>query len=141
VQTLFEWDVHQARGTPNVDSPETALLRNTWECAPATRDHAYTVALLRGVLQNRARLDRAIEAAASGWTIDAIARADRTLLRVAVFELLSVTHPEAPPIRDVIDEAVDLTRQLCNESSARFVNRVLVSVYLNAVYQRLQRVR
>ena len=51
---------------------------------------------------------------------------DRTVLRLAVHELLS--HPETPP-RVVIDEAIDLARNYSGDEAAKFVNGVLDGVF------------
>jgi transcription antitermination protein NusB len=79
-----------------------------------------------GVLEARsAEVDEALGQAAAHWELGRLAATDRSVLRVAVAELLA--HP-GTPARVVIDEAIEIARRYGSEESDRFVNGVLDAV-------------
>ncbi|MBU6317396.1 MAG: transcription antitermination factor NusB, partial [Acidobacteria bacterium] len=81
-----------------------------------------TTLLVEGVQQHREELDAAIAAHSKGWTLERMPLIDRTVLRVAGFELLG--RPEVP-VAVVLDEAVELAKRFSTDDSGRFVNGVL----------------
>jgi N utilization substance protein B len=78
--------------------------------------------LVDGVSEQRSGLDDVISRHAHGWTIERMPVVDRTILRLAVYELL---HRPDTPVAVAIDEAVSAARELSTEASGRFVNGVL----------------
>src|SRR5690242_12421577 len=116
VDVLYESDV---RG---VDSLVT--LRDRVALAdPPIND--YTVSLVEGAQEHRARIDEILAAYAEGWTIERMPGVDRAVLRLGVYELL---WREDVPDAVVIDEAVELAKSLSTDESPRFVNGVLARV-------------
>jgi N utilization substance protein B len=87
----------------------------------------FTERLLRATEARGPDIDRLIEEAAIGWHLDRMAVVDRTILRLAVAELLEV--PESPTAV-VLDEAVGLSSEYSTDASGRFVNGVLATVVL-----------
>lgn len=87
---------------------------------------AYANALVRGAWESRGAIDERIADAARNWRVERMTVLDRTVLRLAVHELLA--HPETPP-KVVIDEAIDLARSYSGDEAAKFVNGVLDGVY------------
>ncbi|MFA9429156.1 transcription antitermination factor NusB [Egicoccus sp. AB-alg2] len=85
---------------------------------------AFTRRLVLGVSEHRAEIDQLIERYARRWSIRRMPVVDRTVLRVATYEL---THEETSPAV-VINEAVELAKSLSTEDSGRYVNGVLESV-------------
>ena len=85
------------------------------EIPPFTRE------LVEGVADNLAQLDGALGAHSEGWRVQRMASLDRTILRVATFELLIL----GTPVGAAIDEAVKAAKDLSTEDSGRFVNGVL----------------
>jgi N utilization substance protein B len=81
--------------------------------------------MVRGVVENRRELDRIITELAPSWPVSQIAAVDRSLLRLAIYELMF--SRQAPP-KVTVNEAVDLARAFGSESSRKFVNGVLGSV-------------
>ncbi len=76
-----------------------------------------------GVLRRRpAQVDDLIRAAARHWELDRLAATDRSVLRIAIAELIG--RP-GTPARVVLDEAIDIARRFGSEESGRFVNGVL----------------
>lgn len=115
MQALFALD---ATGQEPEGSLET--LAGEHEAAPAARDFAAT--LVHGVLQHQAALDATIGETAPQWPLEQIARVDRSVLRVALFELLF--GRDAPP-KVAINEAIEIAKAYGGEGSGRFVNGVL----------------
>jgi N utilization substance protein B len=83
---------------------------------------AFTRELVEGVADDLSRIDRAIGAHSEGWTVERMASVDRTILRVAAYELLV---DRQTPVGAAIDEAVRAAKELSTEDSGRFVNGVL----------------
>lgn len=82
----------------------------------------YTAVLVSGVVDHHAEIDELIEANAIDWTLDRMPAVDRSLLRLATFELRWGVDI-APAI--AIDEAVELAKELSTDESPTFVNGVL----------------
>ncbi len=83
---------------------------------------AYAGELVAGVTAHRERIDELLATYAVGWSLDRMPAVDRNLLRLGVYELL--WQPDVPDAV-VIDEAVNLARQLSTEESPGFVNGLL----------------
>lgn len=80
-----------------------------------------SVGLVNGVLKHRDSIDGAINAAAIGWTVSRMPVVDRSILRLASFELMYSDISQAI----VINEAVDLAKEYSTAGSGKFVNGVL----------------
>jgi N utilization substance protein B len=124
VQMLYQVEVGQltvndaSRLHGTVGAPDVADLDE--------EDEAYAQALTRGAWEDRGAIDERIADAARNWRVERMAVLDRTVLRLAVHELVS--HPETPP-KVVIDEAIDLARNYSGDEAAKFVNGVLDGVF------------
>jgi N utilization substance protein B len=86
---------------------------------------AFTRELVEGVADHLSELDRTIGTHSEGWTVERMASVDRTILRVATYELL---FERSTPVGAAIDEAVRAAKELSTEDSGRFVNGVLGKV-------------
>ena len=91
---------------------------------PAPPD-AFAADLVAGVGEAEAEIDDVIGRHAVDWTVDRMPVIDRTVLRIAVFELL---HRPEIPTGAIISEAVELAKAYSTEESGKFVNGVLGSV-------------
>ena len=80
----------------------------------------YAATLVRGLEVDGERIDRLVASAADAWTLPRMAVLDRTILRLACYEILSGVPPAVS-----INEAVDMAKELSTEESGRFVNGVL----------------
>jgi len=85
----------------------------------------FVVELTRGVQTRIEEIDPLISAYSIDWALDRMPVVDRTVLRMAVWELLARTDV---PIGVVISEAVELAKRYSTDESGRFVNGVLASV-------------
>jgi N utilization substance protein B len=81
----------------------------------------FTVKAVAGVLTTRDELDDVLQAHARDWPLDRIAPLERSILRLAVWEIRTeVTPPEV-----AIDEAVRLAKRYSTDEAGAFVNGVL----------------
>jgi transcription antitermination protein NusB len=86
---------------------------------------AFANGLVRGTLARVADIDALIGRHAQNWRVERMAVLDRTVLRIATYELLS--DPETPA-RVVINEALELARAFSGDEAVPFVNGVLDAV-------------
>jgi N utilization substance protein B len=112
IDILYQADV-------TAEDPRSVL--EAW--SDAGRDVAsFTGELVGGVREHRPEIDDLLERHSEGWSVDRMAALDRTILRVAVFELAH--RPDVPPSA-AISEAVQAASELSTEPSSRFVNGIL----------------
>jgi transcription antitermination protein NusB len=93
--------------------------------APDAEGTSFTRELIAGVRREREPLDGLIERHSVGWPLDRIAPLERSILRVALFELL---HRPDVPAEVAIDEAVESAKELCSVEAPAFVNGILGAV-------------
>ena len=79
---------------------------------------------VEGVSARLADLDHRIEAVSRGWSVRRMAVVDRSILRLALYELLY----EPTPTAVVIDEAVEMAKRYSTKASGAFVNGVLATL-------------
>ena len=89
---------------------------------------AYAEELITGVLAHLEPIDAAIIGAAHEYPIEQMARIDKNILRLAIFEML---YNNAVPAKAAISEAVELAKLYGSDNSRRFVNGVLGTVFQN----------
>jgi N utilization substance protein B len=82
----------------------------------------FTRELIEGTEREREQLDALIERHAVGWTLDRIAPLERSILRVALHEMLS---REDVPAEVAIDEAIEAAKELCSANAPKFLNGIL----------------
>ncbi len=95
------------------------------EQAEAGPVNEYTVTLVHGVDEHRARLDEVIASYAKGWSLARMPAVDRNVLRLATFEVLYV---DDVPDAVAVSEALNLVRELSTDESPAFVNGVLGNI-------------
>ena len=86
---------------------------------------AFTKELIEGTEREQESLDALIGRHAVGWTLDRIAPLERSILRVALHEMLSRADV---PAEVAIDEAVEAAKELCSADAPKFVNGILGAV-------------
>ena len=84
----------------------------------------YTREVVEGVQRDRDAIDAEVDAAAAGWTADRLGAVERSILRLATWELRQGELPAAV----VIDEAVELAKRYAGAEAAPFVNGVLGAI-------------
>jgi len=85
-------------------------------------------ALVQAVIDRRGELDDVIDRHAHGWSVDRIQPLERSIMRVALVEMLhpDVAPGERPiPPEGAIEEAVESAKTFCGSDAPGFVNGVL----------------
>ena len=123
MQSLYEWDFAGKKK----DKVEEIISHNVKEFGPGLDDD-FVDSLVRGTVDNIEKIDKVIETAAPEWPIDQITTVDRSILRLGLYELLFGNYQEVPP-KVAINESIELAKSFGGESSGRFVNGVLGTVY------------
>ena len=124
LQTLFEQDFRRTTGDKTFDLKEV-LERNIARYQSTVDDKDFIIDLVHGVVQREKELDEELQPVAPEWPIDQIARMDRVVLRMGLYEL---KHSKGVPPKVVINEAVELAKAFGSENSSKFVNGVLGTV-------------
>ncbi len=118
LQTLFESDA------VNHD-PDSVLARHIEYDALSEDTAVFARTLVKGVTTNRDRLDDLIAISAPSWPMDQMAKVDKNILRLAIFEIL---FNNDVPVKAAINEAIELAKNFGSDSSSRFVNGVLGAI-------------
>ena len=102
--------------------------RNLRDFGPGLEDITFVHELAKGVVEHMSDIDAIIEKAAPEWPIAQIPIIDRNVLRIGLFELLYSNKDEVPP-KVAINEAIELAKTFSGQTSGKFVNGVLGTVY------------
>ncbi len=130
LQSLYEYEFRLQSEDSSVDIDEI-LGRNLDRYEAAIEDKTFVTKLVKGVLKVQDDLDGKIAPIAPDWPIDQIARIDRNILRIGVYELLH--QAEVVPPKVAINEAVELAKAFGSDNSSKFVNGVLGTAYRTLV--------
>ncbi len=124
MQTLYEYDFRQSAAA---DVDRKAILdRNLGEFSNAIDDKNFVHDVVDGVQEHQEQIDGIIGPAAPEWPVEQIAKIDKIILRIGVYELL--IKRDVPP-KVAINEAVELAKAFGGENSSKFVNGVLGTIY------------
>lgn len=124
MQSLYEWDFNNFE-----DSKISSIVeKNIAEFGPGLEDTDFIHRLVDGVKKKLEEIDGIIAVSAPEWPINQIAAVDRNVLRLGLYELLFGNHEEVPP-KVAINEAIELAKNFGGETSGKFVNGVLGTVY------------
>ena len=126
LQTLYEYEFRSQSEDTTADIDEI-LARNLERYEATIDDTSFVKELIDGVLAEQADLDSKIQPIAPDWPIEQIARIDRTVLRIGLYELLH--RQDVVPPKVVINEAVELAKAFGSDNSSKFVNGVLGTAY------------
>lgn len=124
LQSLYEWDFFSGKK----EELEKITNRNLNDFAPGLEEKDFVWSLINGISDKIGELDKIIEIAAPEWPIQQIAVVDRNVLRIGLYELIYSRKEEVPP-KVAINEAIELAKSFGGESSGRFINGVLGTVY------------
>ncbi len=123
MQSLYEWDFSGKAG-----DLEKIVDRNIKEFGPGLEDQSLVWQIVTGVVEHLIKINKIIEQAAPEWPLNQITIVDRNILRIGLFELLYANKEEVPP-KVAINEAIELAKSFGGESSGKFINGVLGTVY------------
>jgi len=130
LQSLYEYEFRQQSNDDSLDIDEI-LARNLDRYETAIEDKDFVDSLVKNVIKIKEELDAIIAPIAPDWPIDQIARVDRNILRIGVYELLHQAKVVPPKV--AINEAVELAKAFGSDNSSKFVNGVLGTAYRTLV--------
>ena len=125
LQTLYEYDTVQ-------HPPEEVLQRHNEERQLQPKVIEYAGELVMGVCDHLAEIDAHIQSAAQEWPLQQMARIDKNILRLAIYEIL---FNNTVPAKAAINEAVELAKIFGSNTSSRFINGVLGTIFNRAQQQ------
>ena len=112
------------------DDPQEVLSYHAAEGA-ATPDVAnFAYQLVRGVTANREKLDAILSETSEHWKLEQMAKVDRIILRIAVYEITIDRHV---PTKAAINESIELAKTFSGDEAGRFVNGILGRVAASLV--------
>lgn len=127
LQTLYEEDFRR-ECADKAFKLATVLARNIERYRETIDDKAFIKQLVNGVAKHQSQIDDIIRPVAPEWPIEQIARIDRIVLRIGVYEL--ILAKDVPP-KVAINEAVELAKAFGGDNSSKFINGVLGTVLRN----------
>lgn len=127
LQTLYEEDFRRELNDASFGLKDV-LTRNIGRYEETIDDKKFIEQLVKGVDSHQKKIDDAIRPVAPEWPIEQIARMDRVILRMGLYELM---FEDGVPPKVAINEAVELAKAFGGENSSKFVNGVLGTVLRN----------
>jgi N utilization substance protein B len=118
MQMLYQWEM-------GGNTPEQVGATFFLERKADSEVEEFARGLFRGAVNDIKRLDQLLRAHAANWRLERMAAVDRSILRMAVYELLNC--PETPP-HAVINEALEIARRFSGEGAVEFVNGILDTI-------------
>ena len=79
--------------------------------------------LIQGTTAHLSQIDKLVSSYAKNWTIARMSVVDRSILRMATYEM--VFSQEKTPVPAIIDEAIELAKKYSTENSSKFINGLL----------------
>lgn len=130
LQTLYEYEFRLESKDVTAEVDEI-LNRNLDRYKTTIDDREFVGTLVKGVLAEKDGLDAKIQPIAPDWPIDQIARIDRNILRIGLYELLFQSQIIPPKV--AINEAVELAKAFGSDNSSKFINGVLGTAFRTLV--------
>ncbi|MDG5470761.1 transcription antitermination factor NusB [Jeotgalibacillus sp. ET6] len=115
LQALFQMDMNEMEPLEAIEN----VLENE-------KQDDYLESLVVGVNEHKEKIDSMIQDHLQHWKLERLARVDRNILRVALYELLYKN--EDVPHNVVLNEAVEISKRFGDDKSSKFVNGVLSKI-------------
>lgn len=117
LQALFQIDMSEIE--PN------AAIEHVLDEEPSD---PYLEKLVFGVMEHQTEIDENIKVHLEKWTLERLANVDRSLLRMAIFEMKYCS--DEVPVNVILDEAIEIAKMYGDDQSSRFINGVLAKIKL-----------
>ena len=130
LQTIYEYEFRKQVNDESANLDEI-LMRNMDRYQEAIDDTKFVGILVKGVIDHSLELDEKLQPIAPDWPIEQVARIDRNILRIGLYELLYQADNVPPKV--VINEAVELAKAFGSDNSSKFINGVLGTAYRSLV--------
>lgn len=122
MQSLYEWDFR----SDHIDINQ--IIKRNIDNFKEDCDKEFIKKSIKDIMDKITEIDVIIAKAAPEWPIEQIAVIDKTILRIAVYELSIIK--DVPP-KVAINEAVELAKSYGSDNSSKFINGVLGNLYKN----------
>ncbi len=119
MQILFQWEVAQI----NIDDAINNVIK---ESEIGKESQEFAKSLVKGTIEKLEEIDAVIKNKALKWQPERIGNVEKSVLRIAVYELLYKDTPRAV----IINEAVNLVKVFSTKEAASFVNAILDKVII-----------
>ena len=107
----------------NAEAATGEVVESAWgESGEAGADREFLEALVAGAWRKRRDIDRELERVSKNWKLSRMDRIDKSILRLAAYELL---HTAETPLPVILDEAVELAKEFGTPESPSFINGIL----------------
>jgi N utilization substance protein B len=123
MQSLYEWDFNCFK-----KELKEITEKNIQEFGAGLEEFNLIWELVLGIKEKKEQIDQIIAKTAPEWPLEQVNILDRNILRIGIYELL-FGNPESVPPKVAINEAIELAKNFGGESSRKFVNGVLGTVY------------
>ncbi len=111
------------------DDPDDVLQYHAAEGAATADVATFAGQLVQGVIANREKLDAILSEASEHWKLGQMAKVDRIILRIAVYE---IAIDRRVPTKAAINESIELAKTFSGDDAGRFVNGILGRVAATA---------
>jgi transcription antitermination protein NusB len=130
MQSIFEIEFQADAANAGAEDtispiPDEILGRILDEFAHKLTERDFAFNLLNGIIKNKEEILKVITKYAPQWPVDKIARVDRALLEIGIYEMMF--EADIPPVVS-INEAIEIAKEYGDDSSSKFINGVLSSV-------------
>lgn len=126
-QSLYEWDFYRTKENKEVDLMKI-IERNMQDALPLIDEPDFVYRLAKNLIDHFDEIDNMIRKTAPAWPLEQINLTDRNILRLGISELVFGPKDEVPP-KVAINEAIELAKTFGSESSSKFINGVLGTIY------------
>ena len=134
MQSLYEWDFESSmiENASKKKFSKTALdnitKRNIKEYGLEEKNTCFVFDTIEGIFENFEKINSKIKKLAPEWPIEQVTIIDRNILRIGIYEIIFDKKKDIPP-KVAINEAIELAKTFGGNSSGKFVNGVLGSLY------------
>jgi N utilization substance protein B len=109
------------------DNPEDARKHHLKSFTVSSEAKVFSSLLIEGAWEKRHEIDKVISDCSEHWSISRMSKVDRSILRMAVYELL---YCDDIPPKVTLNEAIDLGKTYGSENSGSFINGILDALYV-----------
>ena len=117
LQSLYYADSAKTDDTARLTDYAADFKKELGDCYPFCQD------LITGTTAHLTQIDKLVSAYAKNWTVARMSVVDRSILRMAAYEM--IFSKEKTPVPAIIDEAIELAKKYSTENSSKFINGLL----------------
>ncbi|OPX29491.1 MAG: transcription antitermination factor NusB [Candidatus Cloacimonas sp. 4484_143] len=126
LQTLYaiEFTDHQHTDLEHIFLGKLQEITNAKDIQADSKIYEFALEIVRNTIHRIDEIDKKIAEHSTNWKVNKIADLDKAVLRIAVYEMMFTAT--APAI--IMNEAIEIAKKFCSDSSSKFVNGILNSI-------------